>query len=92
MYDCDYFYIASSTEIASSTCSLSTTSPSTIATTSDIIIVPTMTAGEVLIAWFLFLIVMLMLAQFVFKALDRVRIKRKVIGYSNGDVEVREDV
>ena len=93
-FDTIYHYdpTASTTnQIASSTTLLSTTTQP-IATTSDIVILPTMTAGEVLIAFFLFVLVLLSLARMLFSALDRVRTKRKIMAYAGGDVEIRNDI
>lgn len=95
MYDCIYHYdeLASSTDrIASSTCGVSTTSPANIATTSDIVILPTMSAGEVLIAFFLFVLILILIARSIVSALNRVETKKTVLGYSGGDVEVRNDI
>jgi len=71
-------------------CAYATSTPS-IATSTDIAILPTMSAGEVLIAFFLFCIILIMLARGLFSALDRIRTRRKVLGYSGGDVELRDD-
>ena len=51
-----------------------------------------MTAGEVLIAFFLFAIVLLMLLRLLLGALDRVKTKRSYMGYAGGDVEIRDDI
>lgn len=95
MYECDYHYSteASSTgQIASSSCAISTSTPPLIATSSDIVIVPTFTAGEVLICFFLFALILILLGRGVLAALDRIKTKKTVLGYSGGDVEIRHDL
>lgn len=80
---------SSSPQIASSTCNVAT---STIATTTDIYTLPTFTAGEIFTDFLLFVIIVLMLTTLVFKALDRVKIRRTYLNYSGGDVEIRDDI
>jgi len=95
MYETIYHYddSASTTpRIASSTTALSTSTPPGIATTTDIVILPTYTAGEVLISFFLFVLILLQLLQMLLRALDRVKTKRKYLGYAGGDVEIRDDI
>jgi len=72
-------------------CSYSTTTPA-IATSTDIAILPTMTAGEVLIAFFLFALILISLGSSLIGALDRVKTRKKVLGYGGGDVEVRDEI
>ena len=96
MEECNYFYTAgdasTSPQIASSTCAISTSTPPLIATSTDIVILPTMTAGEVLIAFFLFVIVLLHLFSLVIGGLERIKTKKKYLAYGGGDVEIREDI
>lgn len=92
MYETTYHYdlnASTTNPLASSTTVFAS---STIATTSDIVILPTMTAGEVLIAFFLFVLILIALARSVIAALDRVRTKRQILGYAGGDVEIRDDI
>lgn len=93
MYDCIYHYETSSTtpQLASSTCALSTSTPS-IATTSDIVTVPSMTAGEILIAFLLLALILVQMTGYLVAALDRIRTKKQVLGYGGGDVELRDDI
>lgn len=67
-------------------------SASSTATTSDILVGLYMSSGEILIAFLLFLIVLLMGLSMVFRALDRVRTQKKIMAYGGGDVEIRNDV
>jgi ABC-type arginine/histidine transport system permease subunit len=95
MYETTYHYdpLASTTsQIASSTTVLSTSTVPQIATTTDIVILPTYTAGEVLISLFLFCLILIQLLQMLLSALDRVQTKRKYLGYNGGDVEIRNDI
>jgi len=54
------------------------------------VILPTFSAGEVLISFFLFAQILLMLASGVLGALDRVKTRKKVLAYGGGDVEIRD--
>lgn len=93
-FNCINHYDTGSTTpqmIASSTCTLAT-STAAIATTSDIVLVPTLTAGEVLVALFLFVLILIALGKGVLAALDRIVTKKKIIAYSGGDVEIRNDI
>lgn len=90
MYETDYSYTSSSSQqIASSSTHLASTS---IATSSDIVILTQFSAGEVLIAFLLFIQVLLQLLTMTLRALDRVKTKKSYLGYSGGDVEVRDDI
>lgn len=92
MYETTYHYDATSTaQIASSTTVLSTSTPA-IATTSDIVILPQMDAGQVLIIFLLFVLVLLQMLGMVLRALDRARTRKQIMGYSGGDVEIRDDL
>jgi len=75
---------ASSTPFAfaTSTCKMAST---TIATTSDIVIVPTMTAGEVLISLLLLLLIVGFIAGAIIKALSPIRTGRKITQFSAAD-------
>lgn len=64
----------------------------TISSTTDIAIYGSMSAGEILIALFLFILIWIKLLSFIPAALDRVKTKRKFLGYNGGDVEVRDDI
>lgn len=89
MYETDYFYNASSSQIASSSTKLAS---STIATSTDVVILPQISAGEVLVAFLLFLLILLELFKMTINALDRIKTKKTYLGYSGGDVEIRDDL
>lgn len=63
-----------------------------VATTSDIAIVPSFSAGEVLISFLLFIMIVLQLFTMMIGALSKIRTKRTYLGYGGGDVEIRDDV
>jgi len=80
---------------ASSTCIFNNEiySPSTsIATSTDISIYGSFTAGEVLISLMLFVMIVIELCKMIASGLSAVKTKKKFLGYSGGDVEVREDI
>lgn len=62
----------------------------TIASSTSIAVYGSMTAGEVLIALFLFLIIVLEMIKMMTRALDRVTTKKKYIAYTNAEVEVKD--
>lgn len=70
----------------------STVSTSTIASSTDIYIDPVISAGDVLISLLLFLLFWAKLMEMVARGLSSVKTKRKFLGYSGGDVEIREDI
>lgn len=89
MYDCLY----TTDPLASTTIGFTCTASSTpIATSSDIVVLPTMSAGEVLVAFLLFCTIMIELTRLVLASLDRVALKKSYLGYSGGDVEIRNDI
>lgn len=96
MYDCIYFYDTASASssvpiLASSTCALSTSSPA-IATSSDIAILPSLTAGEILNASLLFSLIVILMGRFVVDSVTAITTKKRFLGYGGGDVELRDDV
>lgn len=93
MLNCTYTYgTTTPDQILSSDCSFSTTTPAVIGTSTDILILPTMTAGEVLIAFLLLALIIIKLTQAQISALRGVNLRKKHLAYSGGDVEIREDV
>jgi hypothetical protein len=65
----------------------------TIATSTNIKIYGAFSAGEVLIALFLFLLIVIELSKTIIaQGLSNIKTKKKFLGYSGGDVEVREDL
>jgi len=56
------------------------------------VVLPTFSAGEVLISFFLFVMILISLARGVMEALDMVKTRKRVLAYSGGDVEIRDDV
>lgn len=67
-------------------------SATSTATTSDVLVGLYMSSGEILIAWLLFIIILLKGLSMVLRALDRVRTHKKIMAYGGGDVEIRNDV
>ncbi len=75
---------------------ISTTTPdynpsTNIASSSDIKIYGSMTAGEVLISFLIFSLICVLLTRYMIQGLDKIKTKRKYLQYGGGDVEVRED-
>lgn len=64
----------------------------TVATTTDILLVPEITAGETILSIFLFLAIMLYMGELLAKSLNKVQTKKRFLGYSGGDVEIRSDL
>jgi hypothetical protein len=62
----------------------------TINASSSIQIYGSMSAGEVLISLFLFIIIILLLFKMLISSLDRVKTKKKFLAYSNSEVEVKD--
>ncbi len=65
--------------------------PTNIATTTDVVIYGSMSAGEVLIAFLLFSMIVLWLSTLLARALDKIKTKKKFIGYTNAEVEIKEE-
>lgn len=63
-----------------------------IATSTDIQVYGSMSAGEILISFFLFALIVLKMIEFLTGALDRIQTKKKYLAYHGGDVEIREDL
>lgn len=88
MYDCEYHYStdASSTgEIASSSCAISTTTPATIATTSDVAISPTLSAGDILISTLLVILIVIQICELIVAALSPIKVQRRFLGNNSRD-------
>lgn len=64
----------------------------TIATSTDIKIYGAMSAGEVIIALFLFVVIFLKMVELLARALSAIKTKKRFLGYGGGDVEIREDL
>lgn len=64
----------------------------TIATSTDIKIYGSFSAGEILISLLLFIAIFIKLMEYVAKGLNKIVTKKKFLGYSNSDVEIREDL
>lgn len=78
--------------LATSSITLNAYNPTTtIASSSNIAIYGSMSAGEVLIALFLFMLLWLKLMELVARGLSVLKTKKTFLGYSGGDVEIRED-
>lgn len=67
--------------------------PSTnIASSSDIQVYGSFSAGEILIAFLLLCMILLSLIKGIAGALSHIQTKKKYLGYSGGDVERRDDL
>ena len=64
----------------------------TTATSTDIQMYASFTAGEVFMAMLMFVLIVIELGKMLARALDRVKTKKKFLSYSGGDVEVRQDL
>lgn len=64
----------------------------TIATSTDIKVYGSISAGELLISLFLFIAIFIKLMEYVARGLNKIVTKKKFLGYSNSDVEIREDL
>jgi len=64
----------------------------TIASTTDIQVYGSFTAGEILTIMLMFLLIVIELLKMLFRALDRIGTKKKYIAYASSDVEIREDL
>jgi hypothetical protein len=63
----------------------------TIASSSDIQIYGSISAGELLVSLFLFLLLWIKLIELIAGGLDKLKTKKKFLGYNGGDVEIRDD-
>jgi len=63
----------------------------TISTSSNVTVYGFMSAGEVLIALFLFILIWIKLLSFIPAGLSRVKTKKTFLAYGKGDVELRDD-
>ncbi len=63
----------------------------TIASSTDVKIYGSISAGELLISLFLFILIWIKLLSFIPRALSNINTKKKFLGYNGGDVEIRED-
>lgn len=64
----------------------------TIATSTDINIYGSMSAGEIMITLLLLFLIVIELFKTLAQSISNVNTKRKYIAYSNADVEIREDL
>lgn len=65
---------------------------STIATTSDIKVYGSMSAGEVLIALFLFIIISIKMIELLARALDNIKTRKTFIRYTNNEAEISDNL
>jgi hypothetical protein len=63
----------------------------TISSSSDIAIYGAISAGEIVISLFLFLIICFLLITKMISGLNMIKTKKQFLGYNGGDVEVRDD-
>lgn len=80
------------TEISTSSPNLGFNPTSTISTSTDVAIYGYFSAGEVLICFLLFCIILIELCKSIAQGLSRIKTKKTNLGYSGGDVEIREDM
>lgn len=66
--------------------------PTEISTSSDVIIYGSMSAGEVLISFFLFIIIMVLATKTIAQGLSKVKTGKTFLQYNGGDVEMRNDL
>lgn len=64
----------------------------TIASSTSIQLYASYTAGEVLMALMMFVLIVIELVKMLARALDKIKTKKRFLGYSGGDVEIREDL
>jgi len=64
----------------------------TIASSTDIQVYGSFTAGEVLVAFFLFVLIVIELVKMLAHSFNKINTKKKFLSYSGGDVEVTEDL
>jgi len=63
-----------------------------IATSTDIAIYASMTAGEILMIMFMFILIIIEMIKLLARSLDRIKTKKTFLAYGKGDVEIREDL
>jgi len=64
----------------------------TTATSTDIQMYASFTAGEVLMTMLMFILIVIELMKMLSRALDRVKTKKKFLGYSTSEVEIKEEL
>lgn len=63
-----------------------------IASTTDIQVYASFTVGEILMLVFMFVLIFIEMLKMMFRALDRVKTKRKFLAYAQTDVEIKEEL
>lgn len=63
----------------------------TISSSTSIQVYGSMSAGEVMITVFLFMLIVIELFKMLTRALDKIKTKKKFIGYTNAEVEIKEE-
>lgn len=64
----------------------------TIASSSDIKIYGSMSAGEIVISLLLFILIWIKLLEMLARGLSNIKTKKTFLSYSGGDVEIRDDI
>jgi len=64
----------------------------TTATSTDIQMYASFTGGEVLMTMLMFILIVIELMKMLSRALDRVKTKKKFLGYSTSEVEIKEEL
>jgi hypothetical protein len=62
-----------------------------ISSSTNIALYGSITAGELLIIVFTFILIVIELTKMLLKALDRIRTKKKFINYSTSEVEIKDE-
>lgn len=90
---CTYelFLKSSTTTIPVSFQTPTTTSTTTVSTSSQFYVNPVFTGGDIIIIFFALIFLFFMITQAVIKSIDRIKTKKTYMGYTGGDVEIRED-
>lgn len=79
---------------SSSTCTYTTSMfapTTTISSSTSIAIYGSMTAGEILMTMMMFVLIIIELFKMLTRALDRIKTKKKFLGYTNAEVEIKEE-
>jgi hypothetical protein len=64
----------------------------TISSSTSIQVYGSFTAGEVFMALLMFILIVIELFKMLTRALDRIKTKKKYLGYSTSEVEVKEEL
>jgi len=85
-------YVPGYVRNATSTLAQGYNPPTSIATSTDVVVYGSLSAGEILIAFMLFAMITIYLTELLARALGFVKTKKKFLAYNGGDVEIRDDL